>query len=460
MSAGNYDKNFQNMGKAIKLYNLLTTYIAAIVTWEGELAALAKDDEDELNYLQSLLGIGVSLRSALAGYQSRIATAIKDYIKEPLREDLEFTGDDYDLTDILENLYEDMVEEDEDCDASAVASTSPAYDTDNAGTGSLAVSGETQLLTDERFQLYCTSIAGGAGAETWEVRGEPHLHGTLDDELTTGVALECQTDEDQKLFDLTLTAYTAGTGYELAGDADSELGTWSFTGAVKGTNTDANGDVYVDLDQLTAAEANDDNNQLSGWTNITGPEYNQNTDSDGKWHVNIVDDTGGFFHIDIYKDSGKGGGDLVAHTATYNGAGAKAIVEDNSSGLGGTITVDAVTAADADITYVVGFDRVRVYKESGKTNLVCDGGLVGGGATTLNEQNTSGLTGSVVVAYNDGEADVQVRIGFAFAVGDKIEFTTTSDEAGTFVEFFRKELGVAPRTIADTSETIDDAWAE
>ncbi len=462
MSSANYTIHFTNIGKLVKLYNLATTYQTAIRAWEEELAVIANDNDDEIDLLKAALIISRSYYTYLDSVKNRTATAAKNYIKEAVRKGILFTGGTYDLIEILESLYEDMTEADEDCDASAVVvGTGPTYDSDNTGTGSLSSpAGLTQLITDEAWCIICTSISGGAGAEVWEVQGEPDHHKVLSDSLTTGVAYTGADDNDQTLFTTTLTAYTAGTGYEIAGDADSELASWSFSGATKATNTDSAGDVYVDLDQLTAAEAGDNNNQLSNWTNITGAEYNQNTDSLGKWYVNIVDDTGGFFHVDIYKDSGKAGGDLVGHTATYNGAGAEAIVADNSSGLGGTITIDAVTAADTDITYVVGFDRVRAYKESGKTNLVCDGGLVGGGATTLNAQNSSGLTGSVTVSYSDGEADVQVRIGFAFAVDDKIYFTTTNDEAGTFAEFFREALGVAPRTIGDASETILDSLAE
>jgi hypothetical protein len=56
-------------------------------------------------------------------------------------------------------------------------------------------------------------------------------------------------------------------------------------------------------------------------------------------------------------------------------------------------------------------------------------------------------------------SDAVVRVGFAVAVGDKVYFTTTNDEAGTFSEFFRR-LGVALPVDLAGGETIADALAE
>ena len=111
-------------------------------------------------------------------------------------------------------------------------------------------------------------------------------------------------------------------------------------------------EVYGRLSHSTTpVESGDNNNQLSTFTNITGVT-DDNTDAEKALHFSIVDDTGGFFHIDIYKEVGRT--TLQGHTGTYNSTGAKAIVADNASGLGGTVTVDAVTAVDVDIKVVFG----------------------------------------------------------------------------------------------------------
>lgn len=106
--------------------------------------------------------------------------------------------------------------------------------------------------------------------------------------------------------------------------------------------------VAVMMTGTTPSELNDGSNQLSGWASITGISY-LNTGSLGQLWVDLVADGGGFYHVDLYKTSAKAAGDKVGHTATYNSNGAKAIIADNSSGLGGTVTVDARVGADSDI---------------------------------------------------------------------------------------------------------------
>lgn len=96
----------------------------------------------------------------------------------------------------------------------------------------------------------------------------------------------------------------------------------------------------------TANELNDGGNQLSAYSLQGVTTLNSD---DGRLYINIVDAGGGFRRIDIYQDSARTL--LVAQTsATYNGTGVKTIVEQNSSGITGTITVGAVGAADSDIT--------------------------------------------------------------------------------------------------------------
>lgn len=95
----------------------------------------------------------------------------------------------------------------------------------------------------------------------------------------------------------------------------------------------------------TPVESGDNNTQLSRWAGITGLTAS-NTD-DGRLYVSIVDEGGGDFHVNLYSDSARSA--LVGHTATYSAAGSQAITADNTSGLGGTLYVDAATAADVDI---------------------------------------------------------------------------------------------------------------
>lgn len=97
------------------------------------------------------------------------------------------------------------------------------------------------------------------------------------------------------------------------------------------------------------AEAND--TQLSTYTDIDGIVYGTNTSAGGIIYISIVDDTGGFFHVNMYSDAGRTA--LIAHTATYNSTGRKLLIADNASGISGAITVTAVSAADVDITITI-----------------------------------------------------------------------------------------------------------
>ena len=104
-------------------------------------------------------------------------------------------------------------------------------------------------------------------------------------------------------------------------------------------------------------EINDNNNQLRYYWAITGLTA-ANTDA-GRLYVSIIADGGGFYHIAFYSDNARTV--LVGHTATYNTTGWKAVVLDGSSGLGGYINVQAVTAADADIYVDFGLSTIVMY---------------------------------------------------------------------------------------------------
>lgn len=96
----------------------------------------------------------------------------------------------------------------------------------------------------------------------------------------------------------------------------------------------------------SGVEYNDGSNQLSGYAALTGVN-SALLQFRGRLYVSIIDDTGGYYHIAVYKDAARTL--LVGHTVTYNSTGSKTVLEDNDSGLGGNITVDAVVGADSDI---------------------------------------------------------------------------------------------------------------
>ena len=62
----------------------------------------------------------------------------------------------------------------------------------------------------------------------------------------------------------------------------------------------------------------------------------------------------GFYTIKIYKNSARAAGDQIAHTASVNSTGSKTLTADNSSGVGGYITIQTL-AADNDIIVTFGY---------------------------------------------------------------------------------------------------------
>jgi hypothetical protein len=91
---------------------------------------------------------------------------------------------------------------------------------------------------------------------------------------------------------------------------------------------------------------------LSGFENITGITYTSgNTDAGFNLYFSIVSAGGSNFNIVIYIDSARTL--QVAHTTSSflnTATGAKALTTDNSSGVGGTITVAATVAANTTIS--------------------------------------------------------------------------------------------------------------
>jgi len=103
---------------------------------------------------------------------------------------------------------------------------------------------------------------------------------------------------------------------------------------------------------------------------------------------------------------------------------------------------------------------VSIYKDSGRTELVAQGQRDGDGAVTLDEQNSSGLTGSVDVAYAQDSSDIWLTLPFAFAVGDKFYFSTAVSAKGLFQYFFVERFGKALPSAVGGSETVSESWAQ
>lgn len=100
----------------------------------------------------------------------------------------------------------------------------------------------------------------------------------------------------------------------------------------------------------SGVEFGDTANQISGYNHITGIDTT-NVDSRGRIYFEIIDDGGmAAFHLALYKKDTYDAPNLVAHTDSYAAAGDQNLHEDNASGLGGYVHIDA--ALDPFFFYV------------------------------------------------------------------------------------------------------------
>ena len=87
---------------------------------------------------------------------------------------------------------------------------------------------------------------------------------------------------------------------------------------------------------------------MSGYTNITGINYN-NFDSRGRIYFSIIADSPEYFHVELYNRASRSVSSKIAYTTTFNATGTKSLIAYNSSGIGGTISVDNLPEAGWDI---------------------------------------------------------------------------------------------------------------
>lgn len=135
----------------------------------------------------------------------------------------------------------------------------------------------------------------------------------------------------------------------------------------------------------------------------TGLLLDGTTDATGTIHLSVVDESGSF-RIDCFADPGRTA--LVAHTASFTAAGSLALIADDDSGLGGTVTVAEPAG--------------------------------GFGAN----------------------AGIAALVPVPFAAGDAFAFTTDSDDAGRFQSFLRDHFDAVLPAVGGGAETLPDSLAD
>lgn len=438
---------FADIGKVIKTANTIDGFADDLDTLKTELEGQFDDDADDVDFLADLVAALNSAKASAQGNIGNVVNRLKAYLTDLLPAQIDCTYSTVD--DILDDMIAKMIVESQTVDGNAVSASEEDNAANRIGTGTLEGLDATQMAVNDDIRIECVS-ANTAGAERWRLHSR--TRGAIAGQATTGTAYPEEGQDDDAGIEFTITRKTACTVAEdggsqlanvtiaggvkgtncdaegkvyakvlgtsvteptIANDGGGQLSSPVFTGPIKGTNCDASGILYLNLagTVTTITEANDGDNQLSGYDGITGLSWAVNTDADGKIYLEIVDDGGGYYHVDLYMDGAKSL--LVGHTGTYSGAGSQAITADNSSGLGGTITVDAVVGADADIAVTFPFVIVEVFSDSGRSAKVAQGVDSGPNVSlTLAEENSSGLTGTIDVAYSGDDPDIEITLPF------------------------------------------------
>lgn len=159
---------------------------------------------------------------------------------------------------------------------------------------------------------------------------------------------------------------------------------------------------------------------------LDGVIYGTNTDSAGKIFVRFVANAGNW-DVNLYKATGAGGSDLVAH-ATNKAAGATfALTADNSSGITGTMTIGgSITAEANDRHFLKCFVDFRLVAKAMETD-----------AASVGDENASASYRAAIDAYTAvGQAIRGALSGLIanfgrFALAD---FGTPTARGRTFLE--------------------------
>ncbi len=251
-------------------------------------------------------------------------SAIRDFISNANPITIESTQRGLDNN--LQQLVNSMVDDSETVDGNAVTAGAVSFVGDansrieDNGTPTLGQVTATQmLLNDDVVRLECTSAS--RGADSWSVNSM--IRGQIPGSARTAVLYP------------TVTETNFIQSRDLVG--------YEFT-----------------ILEPVSAVANDGGAIIGSPTaiNLTGAEKGVNCDSSGKVYVDISE-SGGTYTFRAHKSSGDRTGDtdrVFDFTYTAIGDG-KAITAQNSSGLAGTIDIDAL-ATDADIEITLKVDYV------------------------------------------------------------------------------------------------------
>lgn len=166
------------------------------------------------------------------------------------------------------------------------------------------------------------------------------------------------------------------------------------------------------LERIRITNDSDKNNNIS-YIDLTGVVYGTNTDTQGRIRVRFVANAGNW-DVRLYRATGAGAGDLVAHVTNVAAGSTTALIADNSSGIGGTIKIaGSITAEADDVHYLRVWADFRLVAKAFETD-----------ADSLTDTNASASYKAMLDAYTAaGNAIRGALAGFTsafsrFAISD------------------------------------------
>lgn len=293
---------FGDIGALIKTSNDIEALKSTLDTRRTTTTGIFDDDADDVEFLSGALQGIDTMETRIDSAVNLAVQKVEDYMTTILPDKLEVAYAS--LSDMLDQLVEKMDDDSQTVDANTVSAGAVTFS--GAGTPTIQDNGTptagqvtpTQMLIDDQiYRIECVSAS--EGADTWYIYDK--------DGVNVGTA------ETSTLFE------------------DDSVG------------------IEFTINEPVAVEANDGSNLVSGWDDLSGGIKSSNCDSDGKVYVAITLD-GSDYTITGYPSSADRTADTnaVFASATYTGTGDVTVSEQNSSGISGTLTVDA-TGTDADI---------------------------------------------------------------------------------------------------------------
>lgn len=198
------------------------------------------------------------------------------------------------------------------------------------------------------------------------------------------------------------------SGANVSGDNADQLSCLDLTGVVSGVNSDENGKLYSTITENSTAGTY----IVEFYSDLEKSELvarAESTNTSGEVQVTAVEDSGisGKLYLSYSADDTDieiSSSPLVTTNDKYNQISQvdlTGLISGQNCGYSGELYFEV---EDSSGTY-----QIRAYSDSEHESLVASGSITGNGVVTINEENYSGISGSLYLDYNSDAYDITVQ---------------------------------------------------